>query len=447
MGGITNGSSLGTDIAVSELADGTDGELITWDSSGVATTVAVGTSGQVLTSNGAGAEPTFQDAAGGASKYDATVGSSGADYTDINAAITGVGGTDIKLLLITDITEDSDIAIPSGANLLIDLSSYTLTMGTNQFTYVGNANVCVVGNGPESGAEIDYTYTTSVLLFANGSYTSSIVEITGITVDNNSSAATTNIAAGILRIDNSTIEAANTQRSGANFDVDGGYIINSTVTGGGTSCYEAVRVGTLIQAFVNNVYFDGTFSSSANNFALDHNGSGNMSNINFNHSTNTCEMRIRTNASNIFNSSAQNLNLAFGASGGKLMNANLGGGICEASGRSNLCITNLTADTLDMDQTGDSECLITGCRITSAVTINGDRNKISNSDFLGGATVSSGANDNGFVNCQFGADLGSGALTLTIDSGSNRTRVLGCMTDAAISDSGTGTTTAGNVVY
>lgn len=49
------------DIAVSSLADGTDGELITWDASGNPDTVAVGTSGQVLTSNGSGAAPTFQD--------------------------------------------------------------------------------------------------------------------------------------------------------------------------------------------------------------------------------------------------------------------------------------------------------------------------------------------------------------------------------------------------
>jgi len=52
-------------IALAKLANGTDGEIPTWDSSGVITTVAVGTSGQVLTSNGAGAAPTFQTAAGG----------------------------------------------------------------------------------------------------------------------------------------------------------------------------------------------------------------------------------------------------------------------------------------------------------------------------------------------------------------------------------------------
>jgi len=52
-------------IGIAKLADGTDGELITWNASGVIAAVAVGTSTHVLTSNGTGAAPTFQAAAGG----------------------------------------------------------------------------------------------------------------------------------------------------------------------------------------------------------------------------------------------------------------------------------------------------------------------------------------------------------------------------------------------
>ena len=58
-------ANLVKEIAISDLANGTDGELITWDASAVAAAVAAGTSGQVLTSNGAGTAPTFQAAAGG----------------------------------------------------------------------------------------------------------------------------------------------------------------------------------------------------------------------------------------------------------------------------------------------------------------------------------------------------------------------------------------------
>lgn len=47
-------------ISYTKLADGTDGQLITWDADGHAATVATGTATHVLTSNGAGAAPTFQ---------------------------------------------------------------------------------------------------------------------------------------------------------------------------------------------------------------------------------------------------------------------------------------------------------------------------------------------------------------------------------------------------
>jgi hypothetical protein len=52
-------------VTVAMLADGTAGQLVTWDAAGVAATVAAGTATHVLTSNGAGAAPTFQAAPGG----------------------------------------------------------------------------------------------------------------------------------------------------------------------------------------------------------------------------------------------------------------------------------------------------------------------------------------------------------------------------------------------
>lgn len=48
-------------IAYTQLADGTDGELITWDADGHIDTVAVGNAGQLLKSNGTGAAPAFAD--------------------------------------------------------------------------------------------------------------------------------------------------------------------------------------------------------------------------------------------------------------------------------------------------------------------------------------------------------------------------------------------------
>lgn len=103
-----------------DIADGTAGELMTWDAAGVAALVATGAATEVLTSNGAGTAPTFQAGGGGggvtsfntrvgavvalASDYDASQvdndsGVAGAFVDDalntLGGAITGLDSTDI----------------------------------------------------------------------------------------------------------------------------------------------------------------------------------------------------------------------------------------------------------------------------------------------------------------------------------------------------------------
>jgi len=118
-------------VDVAMLADGTDGELITWSATGVAATVAVGTATHVLTSNGVGVAPTFQAPAGGTG----TVTSSGtplnnevavfATATDINSDstftwdgttmfATNVTGTNIGGITSTDLLDKSATEIVSG---------------------------------------------------------------------------------------------------------------------------------------------------------------------------------------------------------------------------------------------------------------------------------------------------------------------------------------------
>ena len=52
-------------VGLAQMASGTDGNVITYDTSGNPAVVATGSSGQVLTSAGADAVPTFAAAAGG----------------------------------------------------------------------------------------------------------------------------------------------------------------------------------------------------------------------------------------------------------------------------------------------------------------------------------------------------------------------------------------------
>ena len=87
-----------TGLPVAGLADGTDGELITWDASGVAATVAAGTATHVLTSNGPGAAPTFQAVAVGG---DVSAAAVIADHSVVRGD-GGAKGVQGSTLLISD---------------------------------------------------------------------------------------------------------------------------------------------------------------------------------------------------------------------------------------------------------------------------------------------------------------------------------------------------------
>jgi hypothetical protein len=67
--------------------------------------------------------------------------------------------------------------------------------------------------------------------------------------------------------------------------------------------------------------------------------------------------------------------------------------------------------------------------------------------FLAGATIQNGADDHSFMGCIFGNYGTAGAQTLTIQAGANRTIAVGCKSDAAISDAGTGSQLAANTVF
>ena len=88
-------------VSVAGLANGTDGELITWDANAAPATVAVGTSGHVLTSGGTGVAPEELDAVlcctvtpdeifpGSGNLLQGKLGAAKAAACDINAACSG----------------------------------------------------------------------------------------------------------------------------------------------------------------------------------------------------------------------------------------------------------------------------------------------------------------------------------------------------------------------
>jgi hypothetical protein len=103
---------------------GTQGELLTWDSSGLSTTVAAGTSGQILTSNGAGAEPTFQPS-GSVSQL--------SDLSDVNTSTPTA-----RFVLVADgVDFESRVLVEADIS---DLGTYAALGVANEFTRTQNFN-------------------------------------------------------------------------------------------------------------------------------------------------------------------------------------------------------------------------------------------------------------------------------------------------------------------
>lgn len=379
---------------------------------------------------------------GGASRFDATVGSGG-DYADVQAAITGVGGTDIKLVLISDVTEDSDIVLPDDLVLLLHLSSYTLTMAANQFTNsTGTTSVYVRGNGIGSGAEIDYTAVGANEELFDVFGAASVTDCEGFVFDNNSATTGSDLAdAGIIRLRDMQVNIGNAEGCGVILSVDGSYLSNVHFVGGGTSCEECVTLNTA-DVYASNLVFTGTFAASGTNTPVLIVNSGTIANnIIFEHDT--ADISLRFNGSTVSNLEVRG---SFGAdiftnngSGCIFSNFDLNGGDIDPALTTDSRFTNIvTTGGLDLTDSNSSNNVYSGCRITGAVAVAGDKNKFSNCDFLGGASVSSTGANNLFSNCQFGPDAGGGALTLTFDASSVGNGAANCIVDAIMVDNGTG---------
>ena len=156
-------------IGIAKLADGTDGELITWNASGVIAAVAVGNADQVLTSNGAGAAPTFQAAAG--TTLSGTTNNTVATVTGANALIGEANLTfDGSLLTVTGTVNIENAA--AGIVMRFIDSDSTGTAVNQYFVFQGSDDA-VVGY-------IGKTSTGQMYLF-NESSTNTIIGAGGLT--------------------------------------------------------------------------------------------------------------------------------------------------------------------------------------------------------------------------------------------------------------------------
>ena len=87
-GGVVTDEIADNAVTLAKMASGTDGNIISFDSSGNPVAITTGTDGQVLTSAGAGAQPAFEDAGGGDMVLLSTTNASTASTVDLTGNFT-----------------------------------------------------------------------------------------------------------------------------------------------------------------------------------------------------------------------------------------------------------------------------------------------------------------------------------------------------------------------
>jgi len=133
-------------VGLAQMAGGTDGNIITYDTSGNPAAVATGSSGQVLTSAGADAVPTFA-AALNVQHVNTTRDMSTASG---NVAITGVGFSPTAVVVTAMVESTTGFSVGSQTDTTRGASAdYAAGGGTGIWTWGGNTyciNV-VTGSG------------------------------------------------------------------------------------------------------------------------------------------------------------------------------------------------------------------------------------------------------------------------------------------------------------
>jgi hypothetical protein len=141
-GGVIEAEIADNAVTLAKMAGGTDGNIISFDASGDPVAIATGNDGQILTSAGAGAQPAFEDAAGGGGAWVkiATVDAS----DDASLDITGLDSTydtyEMRFAALIPATDGADAWIRFGDSSGFDSASGDYHFSHHRFEDDGSAN-------------------------------------------------------------------------------------------------------------------------------------------------------------------------------------------------------------------------------------------------------------------------------------------------------------------
>jgi hypothetical protein len=341
-------------------------------------------------------------------EWDATVGSTGADYTTINGAVTAGKS---RILVITNVTETSATSLPAGSvlqgisrTIAVTMSGVSLTVGNN----------CTIRNLTFKADIYDASFTA--LTYSGTSCLTENVAFEQI--------ATSAVSANCYF---ATVSAAynkfiNIQAKGTTPAI----VANNWSVIGLASGANMTQVKDMTLEFTGSEY--GMYAVKA---------------------TAACESvildGIQTNEAMTYNafyigcngtywriSNCIQCSYVLGSLAQSVMYGLAGSFVGTASGDHNVVADSRTGS---ITSSGNSWS-IEGCSLVG-LTISGSGNVISACAFAAGVSFS--GNYNTIAGCIVGAYTGGGSDTITISSGTGNV-ISGCKVDAAISDSGTSTT-------
>lgn len=145
-------------IALAKLANGTAGNLVTYDAAGVIAVTATGTSGQALLSNGPGAAPTFQTLPGGGDALTSNplsqfASTTGAQFAGVISDKTGTGNV-VFATSPTLVTPDIGVATATSVNKVAftaPATSATITMTDGKtLSVTNNATISGTNTGDQT---------------------------------------------------------------------------------------------------------------------------------------------------------------------------------------------------------------------------------------------------------------------------------------------------------